>query len=112
MSRYEPRINKEGDYFYALIVRVDADGEESVIRGYKGRHFKTKEGAIKSTAKHIKEFNLDEEQQYKVTKDGKERFAGTSNECFVYILKNQSQSVDWACKYEGWKIELKGVKAK
>lgn len=53
MSNYQPRIfkNADGDFF-ALIVRVDRDGEESVIHGYS-RHFKTLAAAEKSTAKHI-----------------------------------------------------------
>lgn len=32
------------------------------------------------------------------------KFEGTDNECFSYILGHQSQSVDYAMKYEGWKI--------
>jgi len=53
MSNYQPRIHKnaEGDFF-ALIVRVDRDGEESVVIGYS-RHFKTLAAAEKSTAKFI-----------------------------------------------------------
>lgn len=54
MSNYQPRINKEADgYFFALIVRVDSDGDERVIHGYKGRHFKTLAAAERSTARHI-----------------------------------------------------------
>ena len=59
MSKYQPRIrkNSEGD-FYALIVRVDNDGQENVIHGYKGRSFSTIEKAEKSTANYIKKNNL------------------------------------------------------
>jgi hypothetical protein len=55
MSNYQARIreNADGD-FYALIVRIDRDGEESVIHGYRGRHFKTLKAAQKSTANYIK----------------------------------------------------------
>jgi len=44
---------------------------------------------------------------YKVTRDNKELFIGTENECFEWILENQSQSVSWACKYEGYAITKK-----
>ncbi len=27
-----------------------------------------------------------------------------SNSAFEYVLKHQGQSVDWACRYEGWAI--------
>lgn len=54
MSKHEARIRKTADNnFYALIVRLDRDGEESVIHGYKGRHFKTLEAAQKSTNSYI-----------------------------------------------------------
>jgi hypothetical protein len=45
MSNYQARITKTADgSFYALIVRIDRDGEENVIHGYKGRHFATVKG--------------------------------------------------------------------
>ena len=54
MSNYQPRITKNADgEFFALIVRVDYDGEENVIQGYKGRHFKTRKAAERSTTKYI-----------------------------------------------------------
>lgn len=54
MSNYQARITAAADgSFYALIVRVDRDGQESVIHGYKGRHFATVKAAQKSTAAHI-----------------------------------------------------------
>lgn len=54
MSNYKPVIRKNNDdSFYALIVRVDRDGEENVIRGYSGRHFKTEKAALKSTNNYI-----------------------------------------------------------
>lgn len=52
-SRYESRITNTSNGFYALIVRVDRDGQENVIHGYKGRHFATSDAAQKSTAKYI-----------------------------------------------------------
>lgn len=42
---------------------------------------------------------------YRVTRDGKQQFAGTHNQCFAYILNHQSQSVEWAMRHEGWDIE-------
>lgn len=53
MSKYEARITKQADSFYALIVRVDRDGEENVIHGYEGRFFKTMKAAQKSTSNYI-----------------------------------------------------------
>jgi len=42
---------------------------------------------------------------HKVTRDNKDLFQGDEDLCWIYILNHQSQSVDWAIKYEGWKIE-------
>ncbi len=42
--------------------------------------------------------------KHTVSRDGIVKFVGTPNECFIYVLKNQSCSVDHATKYEGWKI--------
>jgi hypothetical protein len=54
MTKYEPRITrKEDGEFYALIVRIDRDGQENVIYGYKGRHFATLKAAEKSTGAYI-----------------------------------------------------------
>lgn len=53
-NRYQPRITRDGtgDY-YALIVRVDRDGAENVIHGYRGRHFKSYATALRSTDRYI-----------------------------------------------------------
>jgi hypothetical protein len=53
MSKYEARIRKTGENFYARIVRIDSDGEENVIHGYKGRHFATLKAAEKSTSAYL-----------------------------------------------------------
>jgi hypothetical protein len=54
MSNYQARITKTADgSFYALIVRIDRDGEENVIHGYKGRHFATVKAAQKSTDAYL-----------------------------------------------------------
>lgn len=45
---------------------------------------------------------------YRVTRDDKSKFVGTHNQCFEYILKHQSQSVEWAIKHEGWAIRPEG----
>ena len=60
-NRYQPRISKDSDgSFYALIVRVDYDGEEQVIHGYAGRPFKTMKAATKSTTNYIAKHNLND----------------------------------------------------
>ena len=57
MSNHEAVITKNAyGEFYALIVRVDFDGEKNVIHGYKGRHFKTEKSALKSTTNFINKF--------------------------------------------------------
>jgi hypothetical protein len=54
MSQYKANIKKNSDgEFYALVVRVDRDGQENVIHGYKGRHFSTLKAAEKSTGAYI-----------------------------------------------------------
>ncbi len=53
MSHYEARISQSDDEYYALIVHIDRDGEESVIQGYRGRYFKTRLAAERSTSKYI-----------------------------------------------------------
>lgn len=57
MANYKANITESNGEFYALIVRLDNNGrggvEEVVIRGYKGRHFKTHAAAEKSTASYI-----------------------------------------------------------
>jgi len=52
MSKHEARISEQCGSFYALIVRIDRDGQESVIHGY-ARLFKSLKAAQKSTAKYI-----------------------------------------------------------
>ena len=54
---YQGRISKTLNDFYALIVRVDKDGQESVIHGYKGRYFATEKAALRSIAKYIAGMN-------------------------------------------------------
>ena len=54
MSNYQARVTESADAsFFALIVRIDRDGQENVLRSYKGRHFTTHKAAEKSTARHI-----------------------------------------------------------
>lgn len=54
MSKYEARISEDAEgKFYALCVRIDRDGQENVLRGYEGRHFKTRKAAEKSTTKYL-----------------------------------------------------------
>lgn len=54
MNRYQARItNAANGGFYALVVRVDSDGQENVTHGFKGRHFATRKAAEKATAAYI-----------------------------------------------------------
>lgn len=52
MSKYEPRITKQDDSFYALIVRIDSDGTENVIHGFR-RFYKSEGVAQKRTNAYI-----------------------------------------------------------
>jgi len=53
-TMYKSAITKNADNrFFALVVRVDYDGEEFVCSTYTGRHFKTEKAAIKSTSAYI-----------------------------------------------------------
>jgi len=55
--RYEPRIDKSGSGYYAIIVCIDLKtGYERVMYNYSAKYFKTLSGAEKSTQKHIKKF--------------------------------------------------------
>lgn len=46
--------------------------------------------------------------EFVVTHHDVPKFAGsTHNECFVWLLKNQSSSVDRATKHEGWSIKTR-----
>ncbi len=57
---YQSAISKDSEgLFYALVIRIDEDGEEFVCRSYTGRYFKTEKAAIKSTDKHIAKLNED-----------------------------------------------------
>ena len=51
---YQAKIlqSPEGN-FYAMVIRVDKDGEESVCGDYNSRYFKTEKAAIKSTSAYI-----------------------------------------------------------
>lgn len=41
---------------------------------------------------------------YDVTKDNAVLFCGTHDECFIYILRTQGQSVSYATTYGGFAI--------
>ena len=42
--------------------------------------------------------------EYNAIHKGKVRCTGTNDECWVYILKHQPQSVAWATRCGGWSI--------
>ncbi len=52
MTKYEARITSQGDRFYALIVRIDYDGQENVINGFS-RFYKTRRAAEYKTFQYI-----------------------------------------------------------
>ena len=58
MGLYIPAIKEDNNGHYALIIRVDEDGEKNVIHGYKGRYFKTLKAATKSTVSYIEKHDL------------------------------------------------------
>ena len=41
---------------------------------------------------------------YKLTKDNDTKFIGSENECYYKLQQSQSQSAEWAIKYEGWNV--------
>ena len=41
---------------------------------------------------------------HSVLYDKKQIFKGTKNECFIFLLRHQGNSVYHACKYEGYEI--------
>lgn len=55
MSDYKAKFfqAKEFGTVYAFIIRIDYDGQENVIHGYAGRHFKTQKAAERSTGNYI-----------------------------------------------------------
>jgi hypothetical protein len=56
-SRHEARYTTNQDSrTFALIVRIDRDGEEQVIRGFEGRHFASRKNAERAVAKHFAKF--------------------------------------------------------
>lgn len=51
-TRYESRIRTQDSEFYALVVRIDKDGQENVVSGFGGC-YKTKTNAERAAAKFI-----------------------------------------------------------
>ena len=49
------------------------------------------------------------EDTFELRNDGKLIFRGTQNECYRKLQQSQSQSFDWAMKYEGWTISQSGT---
>lgn len=45
------------------------------------------------------------EDTHRVTRDGKERFRGSQNECWMHIQDSVGYSVDHAMRFEGWAVE-------
>jgi hypothetical protein len=51
-SRHEARITETNGSFYALVVRIDRDGQENVCHGFSG-HYASRKNAEKAAAKFI-----------------------------------------------------------
>jgi len=59
MSNYRASISRNGEgSFFALVVRIESDGQAVVVNDYQGRHFKTQSAALRSTTKYIAKTNL------------------------------------------------------
>ena len=48
------------------------------------------------------------EDTYELRRDGRLIFRGSEGECFHKLQRSQSQSADWAMRYEGWTITPSG----
>lgn len=46
-------------------------------------------------------------ETYQLKRRGELIFEGTENECYIKLQRVQSQSADWAMKYEGYTISIK-----
>jgi hypothetical protein len=44
-------------------------------------------------------------QIFELSRHGEVKFRGTQDSCYISLQKMQSQSADWAIRYEGWKVE-------
>ena len=49
----------------------------------------------------------EEKEIWELKHKGELIFEGSENECYFKLQKSQSQSADWAMKYEGWTIKPK-----
>ena len=59
MSQHKAKVTGTTENgFYALIVRIDKDGQEHVIHGYKGRTFASREAGLKSANKYMQKHGL------------------------------------------------------
>jgi hypothetical protein len=54
MTTYQARIAAAANGgFFAMVVRIDADGTEQLARDFKARHFDTEAGAQRATQSYI-----------------------------------------------------------
>jgi hypothetical protein len=57
MSKYNSKISKDATgKFNAMVIRIDRDGQTSVVGHYNARYFATLKAAEKSTAAYITKF--------------------------------------------------------
>ena len=57
---YQPKITNDatGSYYALIVYQGKEPYQESVIHGYKGRYFKTRKAAEKSTRDYMNKHNL------------------------------------------------------
>jgi hypothetical protein len=54
MTTYQAKIRNTADnLFFAMVVRVDQDGEQDVVSGFQPRHFSSLKAAEKATQKFL-----------------------------------------------------------
>lgn len=71
MARYEPRItHRSAGSVFAMVVRIDEDGEEAVDIGFKPRHFTTEKRAMQSIRRYLLVNTDDPAQSTFVFEDG------------------------------------------
>jgi hypothetical protein len=54
MTTYQAKIRKTAyNSFFAMVVRVDQDGEQDVVNSFRPRHFSSLKAAEKATQKFL-----------------------------------------------------------
>lgn len=59
---------------------------------------------IQRTAEGVSMEALTGDRAYRLSRDGREVMIGTERECWLYIHRTHSYSVDWAQRWEGYSL--------